>query len=121
MPPERLGTALRALAVVALVVVVAAVGRNAEPVAEVQSELPRSVWVIVGAEVLAIVLGCVLLSGPLDQPLFGWLGAALLLSGSGGLALASYRVDVMAVDLVGGVLPGALLLGFALVRQLKAR
>lgn len=144
--PLPVALPLRALAVVALVVVVAAVGRNAGPVAEVQSEVPRSFWVIVGVEVLAIVLGCALLSGPLDrpeaavawiafvvgghfigcaraldQPLFGWLGAALLLCGSGGLVLAWDRADVVAVDLVAGVLPGVVLLGFALVRQLRVR
>lgn len=45
---------------------------------------------------------------------FHGLGAALMLCGVAGLALAATGAAVSAIDLAGGVLPGAVLLGFGL-------
>ena len=95
----------------------------------------RGYWLIVGAEVVAIVVGSRLLTGPLDLPhavvawisvvvgvhffalaavwrmsLFRWLGAAITLSGIAGLAAASDGATKAVIATVGGVVPGAFLL-----------
>lgn len=97
----------------------------------------RPYWLVVAAEVLAIWVGVAVLNGSLEtpqaavawvssvvgahffalavvwrNPLFHWLGAVLVGCGVVGLLLAARGWDVGAVDLVGGVLPGAVLLGF---------
>ncbi len=94
---------------------------------------------VVVAEVGAIATGLVVLNGPLHAPqaavawialvvgihfitlavvwkllFFNGLGAALMLCGVAGLVLAATGSAVSAIDLVGGVLPGAILLGFGL-------
>jgi hypothetical protein len=93
----------------------------------------------VAAEVLAIWFGLALLNGPLRtppaavawvssvvgahfialalvwrNPLFRWLGTALLGCGLVSLVLAARGTDPGLIDLVGGILPGAILLGFGL-------
>ncbi len=92
-------------------------------------------WLVVAAEVAAIVAGSALLNGPLDRPravvawvsvvvgmhfaalaavwrvsLFRWLGAAIVLCGLAGLAAAGLGASSAVIATVGGVLPGALLL-----------
>jgi hypothetical protein len=49
-----------------------------------------------------------------SQPLFFWLGAALSVCGVLGLVLAGAGAGPAPIDLVGGIVPGALLFGFAL-------
>jgi hypothetical protein len=109
----------------------------------------RRYWLVVAAEVLAIWVGLALLNGPLDtphaavawissvvgahfvalavvwrNPLFHWLGTALLGCGVVGLVLAARGSAIGVIDLVGGVLPGAILLGVGLwgsTRQASSR
>jgi hypothetical protein len=95
--------------------------------------------VVVAAEVIAIVVGVRLLAGPLDVPdagvawvafvvglhfvalaivwavpIFGWVGGLLAVCGVAGLLLGFSEAPKAAIAGVGGVLPGGLLLGFAL-------
>lgn len=99
----------------------------------------RGYWLIVLAEVVAIVVGVRVLGGPLDHPEAGvaWVSVAVgvhffalaahfrlgffhllgvLVTGCGvaGLALAFAGSTSAVVSLVGGVVPGFVLLGFAL-------
>ena len=92
-------------------------------------------WLVVAAEVAAIVAGSALLNGPFDRPravvawvsvvvgvhfaalavvwrvsLFRWLGAAIALAGVASLAAAGFGASSAVIATVGGVLPGALLL-----------
>ena len=118
------------------------------PVSEMPSPgggFSRGYWLIVAAEVLAIWLGLAVLNGRMampeaavawvslvvgahffalavlwKQPLFHWLGAALLACGAAGLALAFADAAPAAIDGIGGVLPGATLLGFALWGSTRA-
>jgi hypothetical protein len=96
-------------------------------------------WLVVAAEVVAILVGVRLLAGPLEtpdagvawvalvvgvhfvalavvwaQPLFHWLGGSLTLCGVVGLIVAFAGAHQAAVASVGGILPGALLLAFSL-------
>ena len=92
-------------------------------------------WLVVAAEVAAIVAGSALLNGPLDRPhavvawvsvvvgvhflalaefwqvsFVRWLGAAITVCGMAGLAAAGLGASSAVIATVGGVLPGALLL-----------
>jgi hypothetical protein len=103
------------------------------------SAFGRGYWLIAAAEVAAVVLGLGVLNGPLATPHaavawiscvvgvhffalaviwkqspFHWLGGGLLCCGVLGLVLATADSRPAAVDLVAGVIPGALLLGFGL-------
>lgn len=132
---------LRVLGVVAFLAVVIAV-RRPGPATGMRGGgggFSRRYWLVVAAEVLAIWFGLALLNGPLHtphaavawvslvvgahfialalvwtNPLFHWLGAALLGCGVVGLILATRGTDAGVIDLAGGVLPGAILLGFGL-------
>ena len=132
---------LRVLGVVAFLAVLIAV-RRPGPATRMRAGgggFSRRYWLIVAAEVLAIWFGLALLNGPLHtphaavawissvvgahfialalvwrNPLFHWLGTALLGFGVVGLVLAARGSAVGVIDLVGGVLPGAILLGFGL-------
>lgn len=132
---------LRVLGIVAFLAVVIAV-RRPGPAAGARAAgggFSRGYWLVVAAEVLAIWVGLALLDGPLRtphaavawvssvvgahfialalvwrNPLFHWLGAALLGCGVAGLVMAARGTDAAVIDLVGGVLPGAILLGFGL-------
>lgn len=139
--PTGFAVLLRVLGVVAFVAVLVAAGRTGRSMVAPHASggFGREYWLVVAAEVLAIALGLALLNGPLDTPqaavawisfvvgahflalavvwkqsLFHWLGAALLLCGALGLVLAATGSDTSAIDLMGGVLPGAILLGFGL-------
>jgi hypothetical protein len=132
---------LRVLGVVAFLVVVIAVCRPGPATGTRAGDggFSRRFWLVVAAEVLAIWIGLALLNGPLHtphaavawvssvvgahfialalvcrNPLFHWLGAALLGCGVVGLVLAGRGTDAGVIALVGGVLPGAILLGFGL-------
>lgn len=97
----------------------------------------RSYWLVVALEVVAIVVGARLLSGPLDLPgagvawvsvvvgvhffalavifrqsFFHWLGAAITGCGAVGILLALLDSGSQPVAVVAGVVPGALLLAF---------
>jgi hypothetical protein len=99
----------------------------------------RSYWLITAAEAVALFGGVRLLTGPLGHPgggvawvsfivgvhffalaavfrapYFNWLGAAVTLCGVVGLILVFTGAAQVWVDLVGGVIPGALLLAFGL-------
>jgi hypothetical protein len=132
---------LRVLGVVAFLAVVIAV-RRPGPTTGTRAGgggFGRRYWLVVAAEVLAIWFGLALLNGRLHtphaavawvssvvgahfialafvwrNPLLHWLGAALLGCGVVGLVLAGRGTDAGVIDLVGGVLPGAVLLGFGL-------
>lgn len=145
--PTAIMVALRALAVVAFIAVLVAVRRvaPAPPAGAAQGGFTRGYWLVVAAEVAAIVVGLVLLNGPLNAPraavawisvvvgvhffglaivwklaFFRWLGAAIALCGVAGLGLAAASAPVRSIDVVGGVLPGALLLGFGLWGSTRA-
>lgn len=138
---------LRVLGIAAFVAVVVA-SRRPDPVTRPGPEgsgFGRGYWFVVALEVVAIFAGLALLNGPLDMPkagvawvavvvgahffglaavwhraLFSWLGAPMLLCGVVGLVLAAAGARQAAVDLVGGVLPGFLLLGFGLWGSTRA-
>ncbi|HEU0101413.1 MAG TPA: hypothetical protein VFR07_03765 [Mycobacteriales bacterium] len=139
--PTTVAVAVRVLAVAAFLVVLVAVRR---PTPAGGSDTPtggfgRPYWLVVAGEVLLIWVGLALLNAPLDTPdaavawiscvvgahflalavvwrnrLFHWLGGAMLACGLVGLVLAARGADVGAIKLVSGILPGAILLGFAL-------
>jgi hypothetical protein len=98
----------------------------------------RGYWVVVVVEFLAIFAGVRLLVGPLDRPdagvawvslvvgvhffalavhfrlrFFHVLGAAIALCGAVGLVIAFTAGSAAAVAVVAGILPGAILMGFA--------
>jgi hypothetical protein len=139
--PTGVARALRLFAVLAFVLVLLAQRRPPRPIAVARPERGAGLgyWLVVAAEVIALAVGIRLLNGPLDAPdgavawvalvvglhflalgivwkedLFHWLGASMALCGAVGLALAFAGSSKAAVDTVGGVLPGALLLAFAL-------
>lgn len=140
--PPGLGTVLRVLGVVAFVAVLIALRRPPRPAAVARpasSGFRRGYWLVVAGEVVAIAVGLALLNGPLHapqaavawisfvvgahfiglavvwkQPFFHWLGASILLCGAIGLVLAVAASPQGAIDAVGGVLPGALLLAISL-------
>ncbi len=139
--PSGVALTLRVLGGVAFLAVLLAVRRPAVSRAATPagSGFGRGYWLVVGLEVVAIFGGLALLNGPLDTPqaavawisfvvgvhflalavvwrqrLFTVLGAALAVCGLAGLGLAVGGAPEAAVDTVGGVLPGAVLLGFAL-------
>jgi hypothetical protein len=139
----------RVLAVAAFVAVVVAVARlrpRGVPSEPRGSGFGRGYRLIVLAEVAAILVGVLVLAGPLDlpraavawvalvvgahffalaalwsQPPYRRLGAALAACGVAGIALAAGDASDRWIAGVGGVLPGALLLGFSLwgVRRLS--
>ena len=101
------------------------------------SPFGRAYWLIVLVEVLALFGGLRLLSGPLDHPdggvawvsfvvgvhffalavafhapFFHWLGAAVTVCGVVGLVLVFADAQQAWIDVIGGVIPGALLLAF---------
>jgi len=105
--------------------------------ARASSPFGRSYWLIVAVEVVALFGGVRLLTGPLGHPqggvawvsfvvgvhffalaavfrapYFNWLAAAVTLCGSIGLILVFAGAAQVWVDLLGGVIPGALLLAF---------
>jgi hypothetical protein len=132
---------LRVLGVVAFLGVLVAV-RRPGPVKGIRGgggDFRRRYWLVVAAEILAIGFGLALLNGPLHtphaavawvscvvgahfialalawrDPPFHWLGAPLLVCGVVGLVLAARASAAVLIDLSGGVLPGAILLGFGL-------
>ena len=139
--PPPLAVLLRVLGVLAFLAVLLAVRRPGPTTGTrpARGGFGRGYWLVVAAEVLAIAVGLALLNGPLATPqaavawasfvvgahflalavvwkqsLVHWLGAALLLCGALGLALAAGGSSARAIDLVGGVLPGAVLLVFGL-------
>lgn len=139
--PGGLRLVLRAVAVLAFVTVLVAALRpgGAGSAAAAGGGPGRGYWIVVAGEVLAIAGGLAALNGPLGAPqaavawiscvvgahfvalalvwrqrLFHVLGAALLVCGLLGLALAVLGSPDAAVDLVAGVIPGAVLLSFGL-------
>jgi hypothetical protein len=144
--PTVIGTVLRALAVVAFLVVLDALRRPRRPRRTVASAAGRpggggfgtGYWLVVAAEVVSIAVGVRVLGGPLDTPdarvawvafvvgvhfvalavvwaesVFHWLGGSMAACGVLGLTLAFAGAPHAAVASIGGVLPGALLLAFA--------
>jgi hypothetical protein len=140
--PTGIGIVVRVLGVVALLMVLVALRRpaRAEAVARPSDGgFGRGYWLVVAGEVIAIMAGVRLLSGPMDTPdagvawvatvvglhfvalavvwtrrFFHVLGAVIALCGVIGLALALAGSPTAAVATVGGILPGALLLAFAM-------
>ncbi len=142
--PTGIGTVCRVVGGLAFLLVLAGLRRVPSPSPSTGGEptgisFTASYWVVVAVEVIAIVVGVRLLAGPLKtpdagvawvalvvglhfvalavvwaQPIFGWLGGSLGVCGVAGLLLAFSDAPKAAVAGVGGVLPGGLLLGFAL-------
>lgn len=140
---------LRGLATAAVVLVFVLAFSDRSPEEPVAGRgFTRSYWLVVLAEVAAVVVGGLLLSGPLDTPDAGiaWVttvvgvhfvalavvwsepalhrvGGALGLLGVAGLVLAFSGADVAAVRTVAGVVPGFVLLlgGLWAVRQAAGR
>jgi hypothetical protein len=144
--PTVIGTVLRALAVVAFLVVLDALRRPRRARRTVASAGGRpggggfgtGYWLVVAAELVSIAVGVRVLGGPLDTPdarvawvafvvgvhfvalavvwaesVFHWLGGSMAACGVLGLTLAFAGAPHAAVESIGGVLPGALLLAFA--------
>lgn len=139
--PTGASVVLRVLAAVAFVGVLVPVVRAGRPAPGAAGPGPRAFgrgyWVVVGVEVVALFAGTRVLSGPLDAPqagvawvstvvgvhffalavvlrqrFFHWLGAVVTACGVAGLVLALADAGEAAIDVVGGVLPGAVLLAF---------
>jgi hypothetical protein len=102
-----------------------------------RSPFGRAYWVVVAAEVVALFAGVRLLTGPLGHPdggvawvsfvvgvhffalaavfqapFFNWLGVAVTACGVVGLILVFAGAAQAWIDVIGGVVPGALLLAF---------
>jgi len=133
---------LGTMAFIAVLIAVVVAGRRPTPAGVDRSTaggFALGYWLVVAAEVAAIAAGLVVLNGPVHAPqaavawialvvgirfivlavvwkllFFHGLGAALMLCGVAGLVLASTGSAVSTIDLVGGLLPGAILLGFGL-------
>lgn len=136
--PPWVGTPVRVLGGVGFVVVVVAVARargggGEDPMAA--TGLPAAYWAVVAAEIVALAAGLAVLNGLLDAPnagvgwvsfvvgvhlvalgvvfgerVFHWLGAAIAACGVIGLVLVASGAARAPVDVVGGLLPGAMLL-----------
>ncbi|GGG15495.1 hypothetical protein GCM10007304_31960 [Rhodococcoides trifolii] len=149
--PGAVAMALGLLAVLAFVAVVVAVWRvpRARPSGPVRGGFGKGYWIVVAIEVVAIFGGLRLISGPLNVPdaavawiafvvgvhffalaavwklsFFRVLAIGLTVCGVAGLAAAFAGGPVALIDVIGAVIPGALLLGFALwgsTRALQAR
>ncbi len=144
--PSPVSTALRAAAVAAFLVVLAAAARREprEDARSLGSDRGHYFALVVAGEVLAIAIGLAVLNGPLDAPqagvawislvvgahffvlaalwdlpLFRSLGAGMALCGVAGLTLSAADSSARAIDLIGGVVPGAMLLAFSLWGSLK--
>ena len=133
---------LAVLAFIAVLIAVVVAGRRPTPAGVDRTAaggFTLGYWLVVAAEVGAIAAGLAVLNGPLHAPqaavawialvvgihfialavvwkllFFHGLGAALMLCGVAGLVLAAAGSAVSPVDLVGGVVPGAILLGFGM-------
>lgn len=130
---------LAAGAFVAVVIAAVGLARRTPAVEdrEVGRGFPKSYWLVVAIEAVALIGGAQLLSGPLDlpeagvawvsvvvgvhfiplavifrQPFFHWLGAAIAGCGAVGIVLALLGSGALPIDLVAGIVPGALLLAF---------
>jgi hypothetical protein len=138
--PTGIGSVLRVLGVVAFLLVLVGLRRHSVAVARPAGVgLGRGYWLVVAAEVATIVVGVRLLAGPLNTPdagaawvavvvglhfnalavvwaqrFFHLLGASIALCGAVAVALAFAGFPKAAISTMGGVLPGALLLAFAL-------
>lgn len=134
--PAGAGVALRVLGVVAFLGIAVASYRRRHLGAPVPSRgVGRGFGLVVAAEVVALLGGLGVLSGPLDSPqagvawvsfvvgvhffalavvlretFFHWLGASITVCGAAGLALAVADVAGAPVAAISGVLPGGLLL-----------
>jgi hypothetical protein len=143
--PTAVGVVVRVVGGLAFLLVLIGIGRlrpipiSARPAHAAGIGFGRGYWLVVAGEVVAIVAGARLLSGPLDapragvawvafvvgahfvglavvwaEPIFGRLGGSIAVCGVVGLVLGLTDASNAAVAAAGGVLPGALLLGFAL-------
>jgi hypothetical protein len=141
--------ALRLSAVVVFVVVVLGVLRPTVAVGggrSAISRLSRRYWVVLAAEVGAILVGLPLFRAALHRPttgvpwiatvvgahflglavlwherIFYWLGGLILACGALGLSLEVIEVARPTVEVTAGVLPGCLLLTFGLWGSVTAR
>jgi hypothetical protein len=148
--PSGVATVLRILAAVAFIVVFVMLGRHRSLMGTVPPpagrRFGRGYWLVIAMEVVAVAVGLALFNGPVHTPraavawisfvvgahffglaaiwkqsLFLWLGSSILLCGALGLGLAIAESSTGAIDTVGGVLPGGLLLGFALWSSKSSR
>ena len=132
---------LRVLGAVAFAVVLVAIVRSGRPARPGGGRgvqvFGRPYWLVVAAEVVALLVGVRVLAGPLATPQAGvaWvsfvvgahffalavvfrqrffhvLGAAIAACGVAGLVLAAVGAGEAAIAAVGGVVPGAVLLAF---------
>lgn len=140
--PTAIGTVARVLGTVAFLLILVALRRPSRSTAAARpgsGGFGAGYWFVVALEVVAIVVGVRVLGGPLDtpdagvswvslvvglhfvalavvwtEPVFHWLGGSMAICGVLGLTLAFAGAPQSAVGGFGGVLPGALLLAFAL-------
>ncbi len=146
--PAAVAWPLRALALAVFVAVVATILRHRQPAdgAAGRRGFGRAYWLVVLVEVVALFGGLRVLAGPLDrpqagvawvslvvgvhffalavvfgEPFFHLLGAGVTACGAVGLALALAGSSRTAADTVGGVVPGFLLLAFAVWAAWRAR
>jgi hypothetical protein len=136
--PTAWALALRVLAVAGFVAVLVAVWRAPGRRGPRQGPaFGRAYWLVVAVELMMLFVGARLLSGPLHAPqagvawvslvvgvhffalgavfaqrFFHWLGGVITACGAAGLGLAAGGQAAPAIAVVGGVLPGAVLLGF---------
>jgi len=137
--PSPLAALLQGIAFAFFVAIVLTLRRRSgRPAAQVRASgraFGRRYWIVVAGEVSAIVLGLIVLAGPLatpqvavawialvvgvhffalatvwQQPLMHVLGAAMAACGAAGLVLATTGASDAATAATAGVVPGALLL-----------
>jgi hypothetical protein len=134
--PSDAAIPLRGIGVVAFVVVLVRVGRagaRAEPTGS--PGFGPGYWPVVAGEVVALAVGLSVINGPLDVPeaavawvsfvvgahfavlavvfrerLFLWLGIAIGACGLAGLVMAALSTAAAPIAVVGGVMPGLVLL-----------
>jgi hypothetical protein len=144
--PSGVSLVLRIVAGLALVGLVAyLVTRSAPARAPAAGAIgfSRGYWWVVIAEVVAIYAGLMVIGRVFDapqanvawialvvgvhfiglaivwkQPVFHVLGAAIAACGVMGLLLAAVGTSTVAIDVVGGIVPGLLLLGFAWIASM---
>jgi uncharacterized membrane protein len=140
--PSSVGTPVSVLGAIAFLAVLAAMRRAARGSADASAPPRRDLggryWLVVAGEVVALVGGLAVLNGPLDapeagvawvsvivglhffalaavfaEPSFRGLGASISALGALGLLLVVAGASEGLVAAVSGVVPGAVLLGFA--------
>jgi hypothetical protein len=144
---SALAAALRAIAIVAFIGLFVAMRRISHwEASPVRRRFGRGFWIVVVGEVSALLLGALVLTGPLNagdaviawvsvvvgvhfialaavchQPFYDTLGVAITICGVAALVAAAAGASTAVISVIGGVTPGFLLLGSAYRPILRRR